>query len=463
MERTALVAARVRKHWTQQQAATRIGVDWNTLSRWERGVARPRSYYIDTICELYEMTAGELGLVDATLFPFPPSSLTSSESDDPLRRLARNDLSQRFMSIMVSWHLHKLHPNELQTQIVQATEENMLMNSNEEISRREALRRLAFLPIDVYGLSAVGAVLTGPFEEMIAHCAAGITACWYLGRGKELPLASAVVSTYIPTLQAMVSKAQTARLRQPIIELLVQCFVLKAKLARHVEGTALAIPYAKQAVGWSEQIENIPMRVLAYRTLAAIYFFANQWDMALQMAEKARALMEGSRNSSIPNILRSFVYSGLASYQAHQQQEGAALVSLEKATETFFASSEQEELLLWVDHHHANLLENAGVAYTRLGKYQKAIESFQETKNVEQDESGRVEVLLYEVKAEIQRDDQPRALEWCAQTWTDGIERAKEIRSEQCFGEAMTVYTAMRSVWPKEQRVKELRDRMVHW
>ncbi len=160
---------------------------------------------------------------------------------------------------------------------VQATEENRRMNPNEEISRREALRRLALLPIDVYGLSAVGAALNGPFEEMIAHCSAGITACWYLRKGKELQLASTIVSAYIPTLQAMMSKSQTSRLHQATTSLLVQCFVLKATLARHVEGNPAAIVYAKQAVDYSEQADDQTMHVLALRTLASTYSYTDHW------------------------------------------------------------------------------------------------------------------------------------------------------------------------------------------
>lgn len=62
MERQKLKAARLDRHWTLAQAAEQVGVDVNTLSRWERGKTRPHGYNIVRLCEVYEKTSAELGL-----------------------------------------------------------------------------------------------------------------------------------------------------------------------------------------------------------------------------------------------------------------------------------------------------------------------------------------------------------------------------------------------------------------
>ncbi|MGO8947720.1 MAG: FxSxx-COOH system tetratricopeptide repeat protein [Ktedonobacterales bacterium] len=76
-----LRAAREQHGWTQQELADRIGISQAfTISRWESGVVLPRPYYIRSLCDLFSITAAELGLLlpadDETgdSVPFPLSS-----------------------------------------------------------------------------------------------------------------------------------------------------------------------------------------------------------------------------------------------------------------------------------------------------------------------------------------------------------------------------------------------------
>lgn len=62
MERKELRSARLGKYWTLAQAAERLEVDLNTLSRWEQGKTRPHGYNIAKLCQVYGKTAVELGL-----------------------------------------------------------------------------------------------------------------------------------------------------------------------------------------------------------------------------------------------------------------------------------------------------------------------------------------------------------------------------------------------------------------
>ena len=467
MKRTALVTARIRRHWTQTQAAVRIGVDMKTLSRWERGSATPRAYHIEKLCEVYGATMYELGLTNespvSTLSMFRSPMAESAE--DASTTIIRQDLTLRFMCILLSWPTHSLHYRELQAQVVQATGEITLMNKEiDQINRREALRRMALLPIEMYGLSALGAVLTSPFEEVLTQCAAGITACWFLRKGKELKLAFHTIASYVPTLQAIMLETHSTRIRKAAAELLVQCMTLQATLARHVEGSNMAIVYAQQAVRYSEQTDSLLMRVLALRTLAADYAFVQQWNAALTTGEKAQFLMQRAELSSpLPPLVSSFVYSGLACYQAHQQQKEAALISLGKAQETFFAQSNEEVFPIWIDHNQANLLNNTGQAQRSLGSHQVALDAWMQTKSISMDDAGRVEVLFHEMMTEVERDDRPRDMEWCVDMWIRGIEQVKQVQSEQHYADAMAAYTALRVAWPTEQRIKDLREYTAHW
>ncbi len=53
---------RQRRGWSREYVAEQIGIaDTKTIGRWERGVAFPRAYYLQKLCELFEMFAVDLG------------------------------------------------------------------------------------------------------------------------------------------------------------------------------------------------------------------------------------------------------------------------------------------------------------------------------------------------------------------------------------------------------------------
>ena len=79
------------------------------------------------------------------------------------------------------------------------------------MSRREALRRLATLPLLPLHLNALTPTETALPEAVLAHCSAGVVACWYLRKGKQLSFADSTVSAYIPTLKAIVASSSHYR------------------------------------------------------------------------------------------------------------------------------------------------------------------------------------------------------------------------------------------------------------
>ena len=53
---------RHRRGWSREYIAEQIGIaDSKTIGRWERGVAFPRAYYLQKLCELFDMLAVDLG------------------------------------------------------------------------------------------------------------------------------------------------------------------------------------------------------------------------------------------------------------------------------------------------------------------------------------------------------------------------------------------------------------------
>ncbi|HTK07139.1 MAG TPA: tetratricopeptide repeat protein [Ktedonobacteraceae bacterium] len=60
--RVLLTEARVRRSWSQQEVANRLGTTHVNVSRWERGLTKPNPYYRRKLCMLFGLTEEELGL-----------------------------------------------------------------------------------------------------------------------------------------------------------------------------------------------------------------------------------------------------------------------------------------------------------------------------------------------------------------------------------------------------------------
>ncbi|MBV9711383.1 MAG: helix-turn-helix domain-containing protein, partial [Ktedonobacteraceae bacterium] len=56
--------ARQQKGWTQQEVADRIGAPLAlNVTRWERGTTRPSAHYVQRLCQIFDKSAAELGLL----------------------------------------------------------------------------------------------------------------------------------------------------------------------------------------------------------------------------------------------------------------------------------------------------------------------------------------------------------------------------------------------------------------
>ena len=80
---------------------------------------------------------------------------------------------------------------------------------------------------------------------------------------------------------------------------------------------------------------------------------------AFQAGLQAKQVLESTPGRLIPPLARSYVYAGVATYQAYHQQKQDALTSLKKAHATFFTQTEDEEVPLWIDH-------SVGISYSMM-------------------------------------------------------------------------------------------------
>ncbi|HEV2653479.1 MAG TPA: helix-turn-helix domain-containing protein, partial [Ktedonobacteraceae bacterium] len=69
-----LRSARHLKGWTQSDLAEAVGTDFETVSRWERGITMPSAYFREHLCRVMEKTPEELGFVQSLDEPLAPST-----------------------------------------------------------------------------------------------------------------------------------------------------------------------------------------------------------------------------------------------------------------------------------------------------------------------------------------------------------------------------------------------------
>lgn len=85
-EYSKLAIARYRKGLSQQQVAEAVGITRSTLSQWERGVQVPQEFYVQRLCDFYQMARAELGLDG--LARYRPRKIASKGKQDRSLSLA---------------------------------------------------------------------------------------------------------------------------------------------------------------------------------------------------------------------------------------------------------------------------------------------------------------------------------------------------------------------------------------
>ena len=470
MERTKLIAARERMHWTQQQAALKLNVGVNSVIRWERGHVKPFGCNIQRLCEVYQATPSQLGLNDEPRADEMPQS-TAPREGPTLQQLAGQDIILRFLHIIWSWPRRNTRYRGLQTRIVQITEGMDTMENNTtqgSISRRDALQQLAMLPFALLGFGEIAQNLNHPAEEVLPVCAAAIAACWELSRSsdaQDVQLAFEGITSYLPALKAIVQHDSSHR--KPAAGLAGQSYLLQTILGRHKESLSKAVEYAHKAILYSKEADDLPLQIEIYKQLSWVHYYARQDKQAVEAIEQTMVLLQSSK-SPLPANLRGSVYSTFAVRLATRRQSQQAMTNLRLAHEHYFSPAVSADELTYVDITPAGFVLEDGITHMQLGLQKPAMDSFGQiidpdtlTSKISMPERVRIEVLNNQALALLKSPQKDMAQ--TIKIWTAAIEEAKTLQSEQRFNEALRVYDLMETIWSGDKRVDTLRDMTTHW
>jgi hypothetical protein len=343
---------------------------------------------------------------------------------------------------------------------------------NNEISRREALYLLIALPEMLHHLSA-DTIVEKPAEEILRQCGAGITACKQLSKGTAADITEAwrALSAYLPSLQAIVQ--HSSQHRPAAASLVAQALMLKAKLARHLNGSKAGVPYALQAVEYAEASGEKVLQITATTRLAWIYFSNREHPQALHHSLQAVSLVKVAQREKIPvpTLVQSEVYSTSAQHQALNGNNDEAFSALCQAYDRFESEEEHapDSAPIYFNYSLDLLMFDEGVTYLFGGKAEKAYKTLSEIVDPETfqpkvplfSQTAKAETINYLTLASLKlpKKDKERSV----QLWQAGLNSAIALRSEQRLGEVLTAFDIMETLWAKDREIAELRQMIRHW
>ena len=440
-----LAQARHKKCWTLEEAAKELRVSVATVERWEKGLVRPQGYNLRRVGEVYNLPPEILNLHGAP-------ALIASAINEEQRALAMSDLTIRFQVLAVSMHRSFY---EVQYELRKTLEESV---KHDDITRREALQRLTWLPL----LGILAGNVVSFSGENINQFAAGIAACWELtkGNGHDITLAYEQINTYLPQLVGQVQALNSTEQRKAVLTLIAQCYHFKTLMGVHVESLHAARDYARQALHYSALADDATLQIEIAVRLTWIHFYAKQYQQAHTEINNAVAKLKATK-APLPHLLISCTYSMFAMMQAMRHQKQPALSSLGLAHEHFVVSS-NDEPSCHIDYSAAGLAKSDGLVHAYLGMQSEALDSLSQV-TASSSAMMRTRVLAYNNQVLALLKLPEKDMEHIISTWIAAMQGATTLRSEQRWQEAMENYSIMQALWPGERRIEELRDLAVHW
>jgi tetratricopeptide (TPR) repeat protein len=316
---------------------------------------------------------------------------------------------------------------------------------------------MATLAATAFGLSSVRASEVSG-EEIMPWLAGGVTACWDLGRGNDLLLASSVVSTYIPTLTALTAQQ---RYRKAAAKLAGEAWLLKATLGWHTESLSNALQYGMEAERFAKMAEDYTLQVDALHRVGMIHYYSKRYDKALVKLEEAQNIIE---HNYVPRTVPRTIYMDIATYQACNGRPDEAKKSMKKAYKYFGAFPDADNpTASMLGYDAPNTIRWEGLALSHLGDHSTALDSYQQIaeKPTGIAERIRVELLCNQLHSKLCLKD--KDLEECVALWSNAITGAKALQSEQRYNEAVILLETMECIWPGEKRIEDLKLLLAHW
>jgi tetratricopeptide (TPR) repeat protein/DNA-binding XRE family transcriptional regulator len=484
-----LKIARAKSFLSIEKASAMVGVEPRTFKRWEHDDYNPQLYFLKKLCEALDAAPEELGYsissdgkvfrIVSTHFEVRTRSngmvaveqmgypLISVEADGLGLQAERNwtgwfGLKQAQIFRMISLWSDPACCEEIQTMVdqeirmVDDTLEQHQVVEEQAISRRQVLASIAALPLTLLTLRP-GSLVDTISPEFLPQCAASITACWHLLRGKGgLPTVDEILPQFTPLLRTLAQ--HSSKHQKTAARLTAQASILQGILAMHRLNYTAREAHCKDAVHHAALAGDNNLRAAALTYLGYTYSFCyipRKPEKAIQVF--LEALQASSEEAP---LLRCNIQMGLAEAYAQCKEEQQALHYISLAQTNFPAYPEQDPSYIFGDCSLHVLYQWEGKMYLELvehysdrGYQQKAAAALMQGVGVQSiSERSTTETVIYQADASRVLGE----LDTYATSLRQAAQMAIDLSSRKRYSETILVYRRTPEKWFHERQIKGL-------
>lgn len=482
--------ARAKRFLSIDKASAKVGVEPRTFKRWEHDDYNPQLYFLKKLCEAFDATPEELGysisaegkvsriapihlraqaysdgiLAPAEQIGYP---LLSMEADE-LGLQAERDWTTWFgikqaqiMTMIGLWRGKALCccdeiPVIIDQEIKTIDDELHLhqMGEQQAISRRQALITIVALPTTLAW--EAGLVTDTALEEFLPRCAASVTVCWHLMRGKGLAAIREILPKYVSLLATVALRP--SKYQQVAARLATQTSIIQAILAMHWLNFTVREAHCHDAVRYARISQDNKLQAASLMYLAYTYshcYYPHQPQKAVPIFHQALHALADEES-----LLRSDILMGLSEAYAQCKEEQEALHYMDQAQKHFPAYPEHDPSFIYADCGLNTLYQWQGKMYLQLVEYfpdadyqQKAASSLLQSISVDSiSERSASETMIYQADAARISGE----LKIYAETLRQAAQKAREIGSRRRYHDALLVYQRTPEKWVNEQPIQAL-------
>ena len=439
MRRVKLEAARVEKHWTRAEAAEYIGIDLNTLYRWETGKTNPHKYNVQKLCDVYNSSAKELDIIETAIHDnCEHSSILGQFKPQINASNLTNTISE----------------------VILTTLQNLGEGQTMDQLRRQLLKEMAsialtsplILPIIEGPQASSCAVST---EDFLSQCDAGIKACWHMSKNNGFVIADEILSSTILSLNKIVN--QPSKYQQKAACIATQANIIYAIIAMHRLNFSAREAYCLDAIHTGQLSGDKKLHAAALMYLGYTYSFCQPLRLRKAVDTFLEALYILKDEDC---LLKSDICMGLADAYAQCSEESQAYKYIEQAQIQFPMHPEQEASYVYAGCDLSILHQWEGKMYLDLATHypdkkhqQRAWDAFEQGESLQSlSIYSDNETIIYHADAARSLGDLPlytKLLE-------DGAQMAVALGSKKRYSEAFEVFKKTPDKWKQERQIKRI-------
>jgi len=255
------------------------------------------------------------------------------------------------------------------------------------------------------------------FERLLGEC-------WVLANGKELVVAEAILSSFLPEVLALPQK------EGKVAFLASHGLRLQSILVHHRLQLTEKVKLCEQSVDYARRSKDATTLVAALIELAAAYEYNNRMDEWFETLQQALYFVP----QALP-IVQAPAYCKNARALASHKRMKEAEVYLHMGVDTFPSHPELDPIYMFVDSNIYTLSRDAGRARLEMHRVTDAYHAFETYKQLSSSEPIPERIRLEIVNGQAQTAILENDLDKYAQFLKDGLASAVAMGSQKRFDE----------------------------